>query len=58
MALAATGLIKLQLYQISPTDPATFIAVSLPLAIVGIVACLVPLGRALRVDPTTALKYE
>jgi putative ABC transport system permease protein len=58
MALAATGLIKLQLYQITPTDPATFIAVSLLLAMVGIVACLVPLGRALRVDPTTALKYE
>jgi putative ABC transport system permease protein len=58
LALLGARLVSLQLFQITSTDPLTFVAVSLMLAIVAMVACVVPLGRALRVDPTIALKHE
>lgn len=46
------------LYEVTATDPATFIAVSLLLAIVSLLACLIPTRRAVSVNPTVALRYE
>jgi putative ABC transport system permease protein len=46
------------LWGIEPTDPATFAAVSLLLAAVALMACFVPARRAIRVDPTEALRTE
>jgi ABC-type antimicrobial peptide transport system permease subunit len=57
-ALALTRLLGTQLYSIRPTDPVTFVGVSLLLAAIAFVATLVPALRATRVDPVVALREE
>jgi putative ABC transport system permease protein len=57
-ALATGRLIASQLFEVRPTDPLTYVAVSAALLATGIVACLVPAVRAMRVDPLIALRYE
>jgi putative ABC transport system permease protein len=57
-ALAATRLIQGQLWDVTPTDPATFVLVSLLFALVASIATVVPMRRALSVDPTIALRCE
>jgi len=58
---AALGLAKVMsslLYQVKPTDPATFLAVAAVLALVALLASLIPAYRAAKVDPVVALRYE
>ena len=57
-AYAATRTLATFLYQISPTDPMVFAGVALLLSAVALIASLVPMRRALRVDPMDALRAE
>jgi predicted permease len=57
-ALALSRLMSGLLYQVSTTDPATYILLTFFLLLVTLAACLVPAHRATKVDPTVALRYE
>jgi putative ABC transport system permease protein len=58
VAAGTTRILQPQLYGVSPTDPATFVVVSVSFAAVGVLACLLPAMRATRVDPLVALQAE
>jgi len=57
-AIALTRVIAAQLFMVSASDPLTFLAVSLLLMFIALMACYVPARRAANVDPTVALRYE
>jgi putative ABC transport system permease protein len=46
------------LFEVSPNDPATLLAVSGVLLSVAAISALVPGWRAMRVDPMVALRHE
>lgn len=57
-ALVLTRFMASLLFEVTPTDPATFASVAMLLALVGLLACYIPARRATRVDPMVALHHE
>ena len=57
-AFALTRLLESQLFQVTPTDKLTFIAVASSLIVVALLACFIPARRATKVDPLVALRDE
>jgi ABC-type antimicrobial peptide transport system permease subunit len=57
-AFAATRILRSLLFEVTPTDPATFICLSLLLTLVALLASYIPARRATKVDPLLALRWE
>ena len=57
-AAALTRLLSAQLVDVSPNDPTTLAGVALVLTTTAIAGCLLPVRRALRVNPVEALRHE
>ncbi|MGB2592879.1 MAG: ABC transporter permease [Candidatus Acidiferrum sp.] len=56
--LLLTGVMASLLFEVTPTDPATFAVVSALLTVVGLAASYIPARRATRVDPMVALRHD
>jgi putative ABC transport system permease protein len=57
-AALMTRFFQSMLFDVTPTDPTTFLSVSSILAGVAFLACYIPAKRATRVDPLVALREE
>src|SRR6266566_1785837 len=57
-AFALTRFLSGLLFEVKPSDPVIYGAVSVLLASVAVLACLIPARRATKVDPLIALRYE
>jgi putative ABC transport system permease protein len=57
-AYAASRLVTQLLYEVTPTDPTTYVAATVGLALVGLGAAAGPAWRAAQVDPVQALRKE
>lgn len=57
-AYVVTRVMSNLLFEVTPTDLVTFVAVPAVLLLVALVACLIPARRATKVDPLITLRYE
>jgi len=55
-SLALAGVLEAELFGVGPRDPWTLIVVAVLLAVVGLLATLIPARRAASIDPTQALR--
>jgi putative ABC transport system permease protein len=57
-ALAAARLLATLVFEVTARDPITFATVGSAVALVALIACAVPAARAVRIDPTMAMRSE
>ena len=57
-ALAVSRVLSSLVFGVEVRDPMTYILVALALALVALVACVIPARKASRVDPIVALRYD
>jgi putative ABC transport system permease protein len=57
-AFAAARVIATLLFEVPPRDPLTFAVVGGAVALVSMLACSIPAARAVRIDPTIAMRTE
>jgi ABC-type antimicrobial peptide transport system permease subunit len=58
LALVMARALKSLIYEVSPTDPATFTAIAFAVIVVAIFACYIPARKATEADPMIALRSE
>jgi ABC-type antimicrobial peptide transport system permease subunit len=58
LAAGSSRWIESQVFGVSPTDPATYAVVTVSVLAAALVAAWPPARRAVRIDPTIALKAE
>jgi putative ABC transport system permease protein len=57
-ALALMRVLVTLLFNVQAYDPYTYLAVTILLTTVALIACYIPARRAMRVDPMVALRYD
>ncbi len=57
-SLAVNRVLQSQLVAVSPYDPVTMAGAPVVLIVVALLACLIPVRRAMHVDPVVALRHE
>jgi putative ABC transport system permease protein len=57
-ALLLSGVLQASLFQVTRTDPATYVSVALILMSIAALACLIPVRRATSVNPIVALRHD
>lgn len=58
VAVGLSQLLRSVLFEVSPTDPLTFVAIPASLLMVALLACLIPARRATKIDPMRALRVD
>ncbi len=58
LALVMARALKSLIYEVSPTDPATFTAIAFAVIVVAIFACYIPARKATEADPMITLRAE
>jgi len=57
-AFALGQIVRFNLVEIEPGDPLTMISITVALIVVALASCLIPVRKAMRVDPVNALRAE
>src|SRR6185503_9874171 len=57
-AVFVSRLLQASLFQVTRTDPATYLSVSMLLILIALMACVIPARRATAVNPIVALRHE
>jgi putative ABC transport system permease protein len=57
-AIGLTRYMSGMLFDLTPLDPTTYVAVTILFALVALLACYLPARRATKLDPMMALRHE